>query len=75
MTDPVFLKHRFSVKCHCCGASVASEQQYNQDLRRISILEYLKDSNAAAHSVDSDIFKVVVRKPARDPCFVPADLA
>ena len=51
----------------CSGATAGSEQQHNQDLREICIsksiglayilyiLGNLKDSNAAAHSVDTGI--------------------
>ena len=46
---------------NCCAASVASEQQHNQDLRRLG---YLEDSNAAVHSVDSDISYAVIHLPA-----------
>ena len=31
----------------------------------IYILRYLQDSNAAAHSVDSDIFYAIIHLPAR----------
>jgi len=37
-------------------ANTASEQQHNQDLK----LGHLKHSNAAADSVDSDIFCAVI---------------
>ena len=32
-------------------------------------VEYLKDSNAAAHSVDSDIFYVVIKLDARSTSY------
>ena len=33
-------------------------------------LGYLKDSNAGAHYVDSDIFYTVIRQPARSKTYI-----
>ena len=35
-----------------------------------SLLGYLKDSNAAAHSVDSDIFYIVINVSARSKSYI-----
>ena len=35
-----------------------------------SLLGYLKDSNAAAHSVDSDLFYVVINLSARSKSYI-----
>ena len=34
------------------------------------LLGYLKDSNAAAHSVDSDIFYAVIHLPVRSKTYI-----
>ena len=33
-------------------------------------LGYLKESNAAAHSVDNDIFYAVIRQPVRSKTYI-----
>ena len=44
---------KVTVDCHCCGATVGSEQQHNQDLREIykvrRILEFITFYQNALH--------------------------
>ena len=44
---------KVTVDCHCCGATVGSEQQHNQDLREIykgrRILEFITFYHNALH--------------------------
>ena len=46
-------KHLFALNSYCCGATVGSEQQHNQDLREIykgrRILEFITFYHNALH--------------------------
>ena len=50
-------------------AFVSSSRNKAGNTLNIHVLGYLKDSNAAAHSVDSDIFYAVIQQPARSKTY------